>query len=115
MPVLVIDEKTTLVESGAILCYLAEGTPLLPDDRLERAQVLQWMFFEHYSHEPNVAVARFILQFLKQPGAPRLPERIAGSYRALDNGAASRDAHVFRRRALHHRGYRAVRLYARRP
>ncbi|SAK85165.1 glutathione S-transferase family protein [Caballeronia ptereochthonis] len=84
VPVLVIDEKTTLAESDAILCYLAEGTPLLPDDRLERAQALQWMFFEQYSHEPNVAVARFILQFLKQPGDPRLPDRIAGSYRALD-------------------------------
>ena len=84
VPVLVIDDETTLSESDAILCYLAEGTPLLPTDRLERAQALQWMFFEQYSHEPNVAVARFILQFLKRPDDARLPERIAGSYRALD-------------------------------
>jgi glutathione S-transferase len=84
VPVLVIDENTTLSESDAILCYLAEGTPLLPSDRLERARVLQWMFFEQYSHEPNVAVARFILQFQKKPDDPRLPDRIAGSYRALD-------------------------------
>ncbi|WP_248320907.1 MULTISPECIES: glutathione S-transferase family protein [unclassified Caballeronia] len=84
VPVLVIDETTTLSESDAILCYLAEGSALLPDDRLERAQVLQWMFFEQYSHEPYVAVARFIREFLKQPDDPRLPEKTAGSYRALD-------------------------------
>lgn len=84
VPVLVIDDHTILSESNAILCYLADGTPLLPDDRLERAQTLQWMFFEQYSHEPYIAVARFILQFLKQPDDARLPDRIAGSYRALD-------------------------------
>jgi glutathione S-transferase len=56
----------------------------MPTDRLARAQVLQWMFFEQYSHEPNVAVARFILQFLKRADDPRLPEKTAGSYRALD-------------------------------
>ncbi|SAK41160.1 glutathione S-transferase [Caballeronia hypogeia] len=84
VPVLVIDDKTTLTESDAILCYLAEGTPLMPAERLERAQVLQWMFFEQYSHEPHIAVARFILQFQKRTDDPRLPEKIAGSYRALD-------------------------------
>jgi glutathione S-transferase len=42
------------------------------------------MFFEQYSHEPNLAVARFILQFLKHPDDPRLPEKTAGSYRALE-------------------------------
>ncbi|MDR5736929.1 MULTISPECIES: glutathione S-transferase family protein [unclassified Caballeronia] len=84
VPVLCIDETTTLSESDAILCYLADGTPLMPDDRLQRAQVLQWMFFEQYSHEPYVAVARFILQFLKQSDDPRLPDKTAGSYRALD-------------------------------
>ncbi len=83
-PVLVIDNDTTLSESDAIICYLADGTPLLPADRLERAQVLQWMFFEQYSHEPYVAVARFIRQFLKKHDDPRLPEKTTGSYRALD-------------------------------
>jgi glutathione S-transferase len=84
VPVLIIDENTALSESDAILCYLADGSPLLPADRLERAQVLQWMFFEQYSHEPYVAVARFIRQFLKKNDDPRLPEKTAGSYRALD-------------------------------
>jgi glutathione S-transferase len=84
IPTLQLDDGAHLAESNAILYYLADATPLLPIERLGRAQVLQWMFFEQYSHEPNVAVARFILQFLKTPDDPRLPEKIAGSYRALD-------------------------------
>jgi glutathione S-transferase len=59
VPTLVLDDGRTLAESNAILCYFAEGTPLLPEDRFERAQVLQWLFFEQYSHEPFIAVARF--------------------------------------------------------
>jgi glutathione S-transferase len=58
IPVLETEEGEFLPESGAILFYLAEGTPFLPDNRLGRAQALQWMFFEQYSHEPNIAVAR---------------------------------------------------------
>ncbi len=58
VPVLETDEGELLTESDAILFYLAEGTPFLPDGRLDRAKVLQWMFFEQYSHEPNIAVAR---------------------------------------------------------
>jgi glutathione S-transferase len=59
VPTLVLDDGRPLAESNAILCYFAEGTPYLPDDRYHRAQVLQWLFFEQYSHEPNIAVARF--------------------------------------------------------
>jgi glutathione S-transferase len=59
IPVLELDDGTHLAESNAIQFYLAEGTPLLPAGRLERAQVLQWMFFEQYSHEPYIAVVRF--------------------------------------------------------
>ncbi len=58
IPVLETNDGDFLAESNAILFYLADGTPFLPEDRLERARVLQWMFFEQYSHEPNVAVAR---------------------------------------------------------
>ena len=58
IPVLELEDGTFLAESNAILFYLAEGTPLLPSGRLERARVLQWMFFEQYSHEPYIAVAR---------------------------------------------------------
>lgn len=59
IPVLELPDGTTLAESNAIQWYLAEGTGFLPDDRLERAQVLQWMAFEQYSHEPFIAVLRF--------------------------------------------------------
>ncbi len=59
IPVLILDDGTTLPESNAILNYLAAGTAFLPTDRLHHAQVLQWMFFEQYSHEPNIATLRF--------------------------------------------------------
>lgn len=59
IPVLVLEDGNTLAESNAILFYLAEGTEFLPTDRLSRARVLQWMFFEQYSHEPYIAVLRF--------------------------------------------------------
>nr|WP_207956964.1 glutathione S-transferase family protein [Rubrobacter tropicus] len=58
VPVLETDEGEFLAESDAILFYLADGTRFFPEGRLERARVLQWMFFEQYSHEPNIAVAR---------------------------------------------------------
>jgi glutathione S-transferase len=58
VPVLETDEGELLPESNAILVYLSEGTPFLPEDRLGKARTLQWMFFEQYSHEPNIAVAR---------------------------------------------------------
>ena len=59
VPTLVLDDGRTLGESNAITFFFAEGTPYLPEDRYERAQVLQWQFFEQYSHEPYIAVARF--------------------------------------------------------
>jgi glutathione S-transferase len=59
IPLVELDDGSYLAESNAILCYLAEGTPYLPDDRLERARALSWMFFEQYSHEPYVAVLKF--------------------------------------------------------
>lgn len=59
IPVLILEDGTPLAESNAILCYLADGTPWFPADRLAKAQVLGWMFFEQYSHEPNIATLRF--------------------------------------------------------
>ena len=59
VPVLETEGGEFLPESNAIIYYLAEGTPLLPEDPLEKARVLQWMFFEQYSHEPNIATPRF--------------------------------------------------------
>lgn len=59
IPTLVLDDGTPLAESNAILFYLADGTRYLPEDKLERAKVLQWLFFEQYSHEPYVAVWKY--------------------------------------------------------
>ena len=80
VPTLALEDGAFLPESNAILCYLAEASPLLPADRLGRARVLQWMFFEQYSHEPYVAVARFVLRYLPSDSPcraelPRLQER----------------------------------------
>jgi glutathione S-transferase len=61
IPTLELDDGTYLPESNAIIFYLAEGTPFLPADRLGRAQVLQWLFFEQYNHEPNIATSRYWL------------------------------------------------------
>jgi len=85
-PVLEIEPGKYLPESNAILFYLAEGTPLLPDDRLARAQVLQWLFFEQYSHEPYIAVARFLRKFHPDPAAqrPLADSKMNGGYRALE-------------------------------
>ena len=64
IPALELEDGSVLPESNAILYYLADGSPYLPTDRLARAQVMQWLFFEQYSHEPYVAVARFIARWL---------------------------------------------------
>ena len=71
IPVLRLDDGTCLAESNAILWYLAEGSSFLPADRLARALTLQWMFFEQYSHEPNVAVARHWLRHVEMSEAQR--------------------------------------------
>jgi glutathione S-transferase len=74
VPVVELADGSTLAESNAILWYFGEGTALVPADRLQRARMLQWMFFEQYSHEPAIAVARFIRCFLKRSDDPRLAE-----------------------------------------
>ena len=80
VPLLELADGRLLSESNAILCYLADGTRLLPENAWQRAQALQWMFFEQYSHEPYVAVARFVARWLptdhpRQADLPRLRER----------------------------------------
>ncbi len=67
IPVLVLDDGRVLSESNAILGYLAEGTELIPADPYMKAKMYQWMFFEQYSHEPFIAVARFINKYLGLP------------------------------------------------
>jgi glutathione S-transferase len=85
VPALELEDGGVLPESNAILNYLAEGSALLPGERLARARVLQWMFFEQYSHEPYVAVARAILRY-QPPDSPRrseLPRLQERGHRAL--------------------------------
>lgn len=85
IPLLEIEEDCWLSESNAILFYLAEGTEFMPTDPLGKAQVLQWQFFEQYSHEPYIAVARYIVEYLGNPPEQhaRLESTRAPGYRAL--------------------------------
>jgi len=71
VPVLELDDGRLLWESNAIIDYLATDTVFLPQDSFLRAQVLQWQFFEQYSHEPYIAVARFIAKYLGLPDERR--------------------------------------------
>lgn len=87
VPTLQLEDGRTLAESNAILLYLAEGTHLLPADRFQRAKVHEWLFFEQYSHEPYIAVARFWMS-LASPAeraakADRFPEWHERGYQAL--------------------------------
>ena len=86
IPVLQTEAGDFLCESNAILYYLAEDSEFVPRDKLERAQVAQWMFFEQYSHEPNIATARYIVRYLGRPAEEeqRLQQKMAPGYRALD-------------------------------
>jgi glutathione S-transferase len=84
VPTLVLDDGRALGESGAILWYLANGTEYVPADEFDRAKVLQWMFFEQYSHEPYVAVARFWLTHDVDVDPETLAERQRVGYLAFD-------------------------------
>jgi glutathione S-transferase len=86
VPTIVLDDGRPLAESNAILWYFGEGTKYVPEDRYERAQVLQWQFFEQYEHEPYIAVARFWLHY-KVGGEidqAALASKHKAGYRALD-------------------------------
>ena len=84
IPCVRLEDGTHLWESNAILFYFAEGTAFLPSERLQRAQALQWMFFEQYSHEPYVAVVRAWHHFgLLEQNRAQLAERVKNGYAAL--------------------------------
>jgi glutathione S-transferase len=86
IPVLELEDGTCLWESNAILNFLADGSEFLPSEPRLRTQVLQWQFFEQYSHEPYIAVARFIQLYLGLP-QERLHEHQKlqkRGYKALD-------------------------------
>ena len=85
IPLLELDSGETLSESNAIINYLAFGSDLYPNDRLAQARVLQWQFFEQYSHEPFIAVARFINKYLGLPAdkADEYAAKQTGGHKAL--------------------------------
>jgi glutathione S-transferase len=94
VPTLVLDDGRPLGESNAILVYVAEGTPYIPVDTYERAQVLQWLFFEQYSHEPNIAVARFwVIAGITPSEADAEAKRRGGiaALRAMESRLAERE------------------------
>jgi glutathione S-transferase len=85
VPTLILDDGRALAESHAITWYFAQGTPLLPDERFERAKVMQWMCFEQYDLEPTIAVVRFWVAFSDSPPpAAEIEARRRAGYRALD-------------------------------
>ena len=86
IPLLEVEPGKFLAESNAILFYLSEGTAFLPDDRWERAQALQWMCFEQYSHEPNIATVRFWLHYAELTDERRaaIAQKRTLGYAALD-------------------------------
>ncbi|WP_293395104.1 glutathione S-transferase family protein [Nevskia sp.] len=85
IPLLEPEPGRYLAESNAMLCWLAEGTPLLPGDRWARAKVLEWLFFEQYSHEPYIATIRYWVAIEKSAEAnqARIAERMPRGYAAL--------------------------------
>ncbi len=85
IPLLALPDGRYLPESNAILFYLADGSEFFAGDAYSRAEILQWMFFEQYSHEPNIATARFIIKYLGNPPDRQtsLEEKQASGYKAL--------------------------------
>jgi glutathione S-transferase len=97
VPLLEVTHGVYLAESNAILHYLADNSPLVPHGKFQHAQVLQWMFFEQYSHEPYIATSRFIIKSLGRPADKEelLQSKIAPGYKALDVMEKHLAAHIF--------------------
>lgn len=92
VPTVVLDDGRPLAQSNAIILHLAEGSSLIPTDAYDRARMLEWMFWEQYSHEPYVAVARFQVKYLGKPVAdlePRIVERGKAALQRLEDGLAA--------------------------
>jgi glutathione S-transferase len=84
IPLLALPDGRYLAESNAILCYLADGSEFFGGTAFSRAEILQWMFFEQYSHEPYIATSRFIIRYLNRP-----PEREADLLQKKSGGYAA--------------------------
>ena len=91
VPAVILDDGRPLAQSNAIILHLAEGSDLIPSDAYDRARMLEWMFWEQYSHEPYVAVARFQVRYQGRPAAelePRLVERGKAALKRMEDGLA---------------------------
>lgn len=91
VPAVVLEDGRALAQSNAILLHLAEGSALIPTDAYERAKMFEWLFWEQYSHEPYVAVARFQMAYLGKPREdldPKLVERGAAALARLEQQLA---------------------------
>jgi glutathione S-transferase len=94
VPLVLLDDGRTLAQSNAIITWLAEDSQLIPVDAYDRAKMNEWLFWEQYSHEPYVAVARFQVHYLGKAVAdlePRIVERGQGALRLLDDALARAD------------------------
>jgi glutathione S-transferase len=92
VPLVILDDGRPLAQSNAIILHLAEGSDLIPADPYDRARMLEWMFWEQYSHEPYVAVARFQVRYLGKAVSelePRIVERSHGALKRLEDGLAA--------------------------
>jgi glutathione S-transferase len=91
VPAVILDDGRPLAQSNAIILHLAQGSDLIPADAYERARMFEWLFWEQYSHEPYVAVARFRVKYLGQAASSldaRLVERAYGALQRLEDGLA---------------------------
>jgi len=94
VPTVVLADGRALAQSNAIILHLAEGSALIPDEPYPRAKMLEWLFWEQYSHEPYVAVARFQVKYLGKPANSldaKLVERGHGALKRLDQALATSD------------------------
>ena len=94
VPMIELDDGRVLVESNAILCWLADGTSFLPADPWQKAQALSWLFFKQYSHEPYIAVARFVCGWTpmdspRRADLPKLRERGHAALAVMETHLAS--------------------------
>jgi len=92
VPAVILDDGRPLAQSNAIILHLAEGSGLIPADSYDRAKMLEWMFWEQYSHEPYIAVARFQVRYQGKPLAdlePRLVERGKAALQRMEDGLAT--------------------------
>jgi len=95
IPLLALDDGRHIAESGAILYFLAEGTPYFPASAFDQAKCLQWMFFEQYKHEPSIAVARFIRNYYMESRRDELPALMVKGYAAFDIMEAHLADHLY--------------------